>query len=95
MRLDEEDRTALWASITMFILLFAFGIFQFVTAEKTEIVTEQVTIEPGDTLYNTVARTVSSKNNVNEVVSRALRENGIKDSADIQPYDKITITYKK
>lgn len=60
-----------------------------------KVVTEEITVPQGSTLYQEVAKTVNEKNNINEVVSRALRDNDIHGAGNIQPNQKITITYKK
>lgn len=77
-------------------LVTAIGIVAYsISADDTEMVKEEVTIGQGETLYQVVADKVGNKNNINEVVSRALRENGIRDAGTIQPNQKITIEYKK
>lgn len=65
------------------------------SANDGKMVRQEVTVEQGQTLYQVVAKTVNEKNNINEVVSRALRENGIRDAGDIQPNQKIVVEYKK
>ena len=84
---------------------FAMGVMGFMVAvglsmgvisgNDDELVTQEITIKQGETLYQVVANTVSNKNNINEVVSKALRDNGIQSAGDIQPNQKITIVYKK
>ncbi len=64
-------------------------------ANNDEIVTEEVTIEAGETLYQVVADKVSNKNNINDVVFRALVDANIRNPENIQPNQKIMITYKK
>ena len=85
--------------IKVFALIIGFacvvGATVYSSFDNTEIVSQEVTITQGQTLYQVVAETVNEKNNINEVVSRAMRDNGIKDAGKIQPNQKITITYKK
>lgn len=64
-------------------------------ANNDEIVTEEVTIKAGETLYQVVADKVSNKNDINDVVFRALVDAKIDDAGNIQPNQKITITYIK
>ena len=79
--------------ITIFIIIG--GIVGYVKANDYVMVTQEIVVEKGDTIYNTVARTVNEKNNINEVVARAIRENNIADAGNIAPGTKLTITFRK
>ena len=84
-----------WSCVVMVIFTIVCGILGYARATDYVMVTKEIEIEQGDTIYNTVARTVNEKNNINEVVSRAIRENNITDVGNLKAGTKLTITYKE
>lgn len=84
-----------WSCVAMLILTVIAGILGHARAADYVMVTKEIEIERGDTIYNTVARTVNNKNNINEVVARAIRENDITDVGNVEPGTKLKITYKE
>ena len=88
-----EEYDGIFMLVTFLICICAFAYNTW--ANNDEIVTEEVTIRAGETLYQVVADKVNNKNDINEVVSHALFDANIQDAGNIQPNQKIMITYKK
>lgn len=87
-------KSDLLITMTGIAVVVGLGINTF-WGNEDEIVREEITIGKGETLYQAVADKVNEKNNINDVVRKAMRDNGIHSAGDIQPNQKITITYKK
>lgn len=51
-------------------------------------------VEPGDTIWALCARVASNRDNLQEVVSRAKKENGLADARDLQPGRELIIRVK-
>ena len=87
-------KSELFVAVTGFAVVIGLWMYT-IWGNEDEIVREEITIGNGETLYQAVADKVNEKNNINDVVRKAMRDNGIHDAGDIQPNQKITITYKK
>ena len=87
-------KSDLLITMTGIAVVVGLGINTF-WGNEDEIVREEVTIGKGETLYQVVANRVNEKNNINDVVWKAMKENNIHDAGDIQPNQKIVIEYKK
>lgn len=59
------------------------------------LITYQATVHSGDTLWTLASRIATDKDNISEVVARAMKENDIKNPANIQPGDIINIRVKQ
>ena len=72
------------------ILLGAY-ILATPTPEK-EMVTYEVEVESGDTVYDIVSRIATADDDVNELAWQVLQDNNIEDCANLRPGAVLTIT---
>lgn len=85
----------MWKAIAIISLVLFAGIYSSSFGKQDEMVTKEIVVQPGGTLYEAVAENVSNKNNINEVIHDIKAQYGITDSATIQPYTTFVVTVKK
>lgn len=69
------------------------GAYILVTPEpEKEMVTYEVEVASGDTVYDIVSRIATADDDINELAWQVLQENHIEDCASLQPGTVLTIT---
>jgi hypothetical protein len=61
-------------------------------APEKEMVTYEVEVESGDTVYDIVSRIATADDDVNELAWQVLQDNHIEDCANLRPGTVLTIT---
>lgn len=61
-------------------------------APEKEMVTYEVEVESGDTVYDIVSRIATADDDVNELTWQVLQDNHIEDCANLRPGTVLTIT---
>lgn len=69
------------------------GAYILATPEpEKEMVTYEVEVESGDTVYDIVSRIATADDDVNELAWQVLQDNNIEDCANLRPGTVLTIT---
>lgn len=69
------------------------GAYILATPEpEKEMVTYEVEVESGDTVYDIVSRIATADDDVNELAWQVLQDNHIEDCANLRPGTVLTIT---
>lgn len=85
----------MWKVIIIISLVLGAGIYSQSFGKNDEMVTKEIVVQPGGTLYQAVADNISANNNINKVVHDIEAQYGITDSGTIQPYTTFVVTVKK
>lgn len=84
-----------WKRIGAIAILIACAAYAFMDCHGEEPLVEyKVEADSGDTLWGMCAKVASDKDNMQEVVYRAMQENHIERSGDLQPGQTIVIRVK-
>lgn len=83
--------TALYGMVAGVNILLGAYILAIPAPEK-EMVTYEVEVESGDTVYDIVSRIATADDDVNELAWQVLQDNHIEDCANLRPGTVLTIT---
>lgn len=80
--------------LTAALLAAGYGVYAYAALPEPELMEYHVTAKPGDTIWGICGKIATNKDDLSEVVFRAMRDSGIKNAADLQPGELVIVKVK-
>lgn len=77
--------------LAMALLAAGCGAYAYATRPEPTLMEYRVTAQPGDTVWGICGRIATDRDNLSEVVWRAMKDSGIKKAADLQPGQMVIV----
>lgn len=77
--------------LVLALLAMGCGAYAYATRPEPTLMEYHVTAKPGDTIWGICGLIASDRDDLSEVVWRAMRDSGIKKAADLQPGQTVIV----